>query len=237
MIQDAFQKTLENWSNMASFSAGFQRNENLFHLDLPKEKKKQTKQPTFMRGPIQPFPDKLPGLFYGGLDARSHNGMKKLISARLNLIVDASNIPHRKTAPENVRTVICEIQDRLCNSLFPIIASTLPAIHASMKDGACLIHCEKGRSRSVSIVAAYCMRFQKISLKDALQVCTKLRPTQLNSRFLFELSLLEELWLGHRSYLMQSKVLERLQRQINVDEIVIPENLGLPVREHLTSIS
>jgi len=61
------------------------------------------------------------------------------------------------------------------------------------KKGKCFVHCQEGKSRSVTIVAAYLMSRHKFSLDNALATITsKRRLAQPNKGFLKELRNFEE---------------------------------------------
>eukprot|EP01080_Neovahlkampfia_damariscottae_P005462 gene5462-9280_t len=70
-------------------------------------------------------------------------------------------------------------------------------IEEGIKKGGVLVHCRKGRSRSSTIVIAYLIKTQKMSLKDALKFVQQKREiVQPNDDFMKQLEKYQNLLLS-----------------------------------------
>ncbi len=71
-----------------------------------------------------------------------------------------------------------KIYDASTESLTPMVTSAINLISRAVQEkGAVLVHCRKGESRSACIVILYLMRDQGHTLREALQLVARKRPT------------------------------------------------------------
>lgn len=79
-------------------------------------------------------------------------------------------------------------------NLWGSLGSILNYIHSKLINGGkCLVHCSSGKSRSVTVVTAYLMKYRKMTLKDARNFILLKRPQALpNEGFCELLELFEE---------------------------------------------
>lgn len=68
------------------------------------------------------------------------------------------------------------IEDDGSTSMLPYFEAACSFIHQHRQQGAVLVHCKGGISRSPTMVIAYLMRHEHLSLTDAIEVCSCARP-------------------------------------------------------------
>nr|CCA23229.1 conserved unknown protein putative [Albugo laibachii Nc14] len=82
----------------------------------------------------------------------------------------------------------CAIFDSKSEDLVPIIESSVEFIENAKHYGRILVHCNKGISRSVSLVVAYVIKYHGLSYDEALSLVKKKRPiASPNTTFLNQL--------------------------------------------------
>lgn len=141
-------------------------------------------------GELGSYPNEIiPGQLYLG---SAHQANDRSI-AELG-ITHVVRVVERKLAPAGCRQLLCNIPDADDADLSPVLREALPFIESALgkeDGGKVLVHCEKGASRSVSVVCAYLMRESRgaLTLADALDRVKTLRPcAQPNGGFLRQLS-------------------------------------------------
>jgi len=133
------------------------------------------------------------GVYLGGYEnARDKVTLKdKLkITHVLNCALELKNY-----FPKTFKYRHLELQDREKQNISDTFNSAFKFIDEALKtrNGKCFVHCQEGKSRSVSIVAAYLMSRHKYTLDNALATITSKRGiAQPNKGFLAELRAFEK---------------------------------------------
>ena len=82
-----------------------------------------------------------------------------------------------KVEVKNVESIKLDVMDKPNESLARYFDYIADKIHdVSNKNGACLVHCVAGISRSATMVIAYLMKHLKMTLKDAHSLVKTKRP-------------------------------------------------------------
>eukprot|EP00438_Fugacium_kawagutii_P028413 Skav216770 [mRNA] locus=scaffold3378:31329:36554:- [translate_table: standard] len=89
-----------------------------------------------------------------------HNVMPAESETKTNLFL---------TSPAN-------LQDDGVSSMLPFLDSACAFVHEQHQQGAVLVHCKGGISRSPCLVVAYVMKFEQLTLHEALELCSLARP-------------------------------------------------------------
>lgn len=132
------------------------------------------------------------GIYLGGFEnARDQETLKdKLkITHVLNCALELKNY-----FPNTFKYCHLDLQDREKQSIAPTFEKSFLFIDEALsKNGKCFIHCQEGKSRSVTIVAGYLMSRHRYSLDNALATITsKRRIAAPNKGFLAELRAFEK---------------------------------------------
>jgi atypical dual specificity phosphatase len=112
----------------------------------------------------------LPGLFLGSMESASQTMLTALRSLRVTAVVNATRdfeapCSHEKDGIEYARIAI---SDNEAAQLRPFLPGAAEFIHRHISAGhACLVHCQRGVSRSASIVMAYLMLYRGMSRDEA----------------------------------------------------------------------
>jgi len=128
------------------------------------------------------------GIYLGGYEnARDKETLKdKLkITHVLNCATELNNY-----FPKTFKYLKLDLMDREKQNIAPTFERAFKFIDGALqqKKGKCFVHCQEGKSRSVTIVAGYLMSRHKYSLDNALATITsKRRIAQPNKGFLAEL--------------------------------------------------
>jgi len=128
------------------------------------------------------------GIYLGGYEnARDKETLKdKLkITHVLNCATELNNY-----FPKTFKYLKLDLMDREKQNIAPTFEKAFTFIDGALKQkkGKCFVHCQEGKSRSVTIVAGYLMSRHKYSLDNALATITsKRRIAQPNKGFLAEL--------------------------------------------------
>lgn len=84
------------------------------------------------------------------------------------------------------------IEDDGTESMLPYFDDAIAFIHLQRQRGGVLVHCKGGMSRSPTLVVAYLMRHEHLSLIDAMEVCSLARPAAiLGANFVDDLEVYE----------------------------------------------
>jgi len=97
--------------------------------------------------------------------------------------------------PDDFVYLYIDIQDIPEADLLKHFEDASEFMHEALKkkDQKVLVHCMAGRSRSVSCILAYLMRYQKLSLEDSLLFTQSKRPiAQPNEGFMEQLKLFQQ---------------------------------------------
>jgi len=133
------------------------------------------------------------GVYLGGYEnARDKETLKdKLkITHVLNCALELKNY-----FPKTFKYRHLQLQDREKQNISDTFNCAFKFIDEALKtrNGKCFVHCQEGKSRSVSIVAAYLMSRHKYTLDNALATITSKRGiAQPNKGFLAELRAFEK---------------------------------------------
>ncbi|KAM9359679.1 dual specificity protein phosphatase 14 [Symphorus nematophorus] len=115
-----------------------------------------------------------PRLFLSGLDSALSPSV--LSSRNVTLVVNASGLEDVSYPQlEGLQVLHVPVQDQPHAPLrhfFDLVAERIHQNHT----GATLVHCTAGRSRSPSLIIAYLMRFEGISLRQAHELVLQQRP-------------------------------------------------------------
>jgi len=133
------------------------------------------------------------GIYLGGYEnARDKETLKdKLkITHVLNCATELNNY-----FPKTFKYCKLNLMDREKQDITHTFETAFKFIDEALKtkNGKCFVHCQEGKSRSVTIVAGYLMSRHKFSLDNALATITsKRRIAQPNKGFLAELRAFEK---------------------------------------------
>lgn len=133
------------------------------------------------------YPNEIvPGKLY--LGSASCANERAIADLRITHVV--SVVERRFVAPAGEQ-LLCQIPDEDSADLTPVLRQALPFIDGALAGGGrVLVHCERGASRSVSVVCAHLMRASggTLALADALDAVRAQRPcAQPNAGFLAQL--------------------------------------------------
>lgn len=140
------------------------------------------------------FPSRVrPNIFVSGSSSAEEFILRDLrIEAVLN--AGAHNVRLDAAFPDKGHYLYLDFEDDASVVLAPYIARAVQFLQAAVKAGKrVLVHCHEGRSRSVSLVVAYLMVTEHLSLDEALKVVQVARPiAQPNFSFMRQLRQFEE---------------------------------------------
>ncbi|XP_054452558.1 dual specificity protein phosphatase 14 [Anoplopoma fimbria] len=114
-----------------------------------------------------------PVLFLSGLDSALNPAV--LSSRNISLIVNASGLDVVYPPLDGMQVLQVPVQDRPHAPLGHYFDPVAERIHQN-QTGRTLVHCSAGRSRSPSLIMAYLMRFEGLSLRRAHEVVLDQRP-------------------------------------------------------------
>jgi atypical dual specificity phosphatase len=104
---------------------------------------------------------------------------EKLENLRIKFVVNATvELPDTPLPDEKPDYLRIPIKDSSSANLFEYFDQVAEMIEKTREnnDGRTLVHCVAGVSRSVSLVLAYLMKYQKMSLKSAFHHVKSIRP-------------------------------------------------------------
>jgi protein-tyrosine phosphatase len=81
--------------------------------------------------------------------------------------------------------------DSMTQDILPYFTSTCDFIHKNRASCSVLIHCEKGISRSATLMVAYLMRTHKLGRDRALDLVKEMRKVKPNDNFMEQLAVWE----------------------------------------------
>lgn len=93
----------------------------------------------------------------------------------MNATVELPDTPLPDDRPEFLRVAIKDSSSANLSEYFDQVADMIEKTRES-NEGRSLVHCVAGVSRSVSLVLAYLMKYQKMSLKSAFHHVKSVRP-------------------------------------------------------------
>jgi len=142
------------------------------------------------------------GLFLGSmfiaqnLDTLSALNIRTIVNCSIDLPFPS---PPSSSPPLSLfRVPVDDFETESLGDFFPEFTST---IHTSLNsgEGAVLVHCSRGASRSVSMVVAYLIRFYDLSFEEGLDFVKKKRPEAApNPGFVTQLKSFATEWKGHK---------------------------------------
>lgn len=112
-----------------------------------------------------------PGLFLGNKQAAADREL-----LRGNGVVAVCAVGARQIFNDDLVYFHVSIEDDGSQSMLPHFHSATDFIHSHRARGAVLVHCKGGISRSPTMVIAYLMKYEHLSLLTAMEVCQKARP-------------------------------------------------------------
>jgi Predicted protein-tyrosine phosphatase len=118
-------------------------------------------------------------LYLGGIPSMSEKQAGELIERyNFDIIITINDREVNWKLPKNIAHFILLIRDSLHESIFPYLDFVSELLKVTCEKGKkVFIHCRYGISRSVSLVAAYYLRYGKSqSVKDALSYIKEKRP-------------------------------------------------------------
>lgn len=127
-------------------------------------------------------------IFVGGSTSAEESILQDL---RIEAVVNAGAQEARldEAFPDRSNYLYLDFEDELGVVLAPYIARAIPFLQATVDAGKrVLVHCQQGRSRSVSLVVAYLMATENLSFDEALESVQLARPiAQPNPSFVQQL--------------------------------------------------
>ena len=124
------------------------------------------------------------GLFVGSWLATKPETLKEL---NISVVVSIG-CPPIKVEMNKIQFVCLELDDNTqsASKLFQIFPVILPYLHQKLKKGhKCLVHCSSGKSRSVSVLVGYLMKYKKMKMNEALDyIRTRRKCINPNEGFL-----------------------------------------------------
>jgi hypothetical protein len=132
-------------------------------------------------------------LWLGGITSTCNR--EALQNKNINLIITAV-LGSCATFPYNFQYDRAKLKDNDSDVILPEIQRLVPIIHQELKQNkGVLVSCIKGRSRSCTIVAAYLIKYHKMTTQEALNFIKDKRsqiqpiPSYITTLKLYELSL------------------------------------------------
>lgn len=130
-----------------------------------------------------PFNEITPGIFLG-----SRFGLYEFLLKK-HRITHLLSLDNFKKFPPGFQTKTIDIEDEESENILKYFEECIEFIGKNRT----LVFCTAGRSRSASIVAAYLIKKNKISLSDALDIIKKARRVNPNPGFMIQLKQWEKM--------------------------------------------
>ena len=129
----------------------------------------------------------LPGGFYPSKD------LERLEKLGITHIVNLSSYDNE--FPTTFTYMRIEVDDFPDQEIYSYLGNAVNFVESGLKNGKVLVHCNAGQSRAGSIIAAYLMKSQKITLDSALELARSKRKKNKvlpNSGFMKQLRQFEK---------------------------------------------
>jgi len=137
-------------------------------------------------------------VYIGNLDvAKNLEWLKKNVEAIVNVSEDIENF-----YPRHFAYLRIPVNDSPNTKIIKFFDCANQFIREKVKNGgSVLVHCQKGDSRSVTIILCYLLKYHNISLKEAIDLLqTKGISHILNKGFVNQLSIFEKRVFGKNTY-------------------------------------
>jgi atypical dual specificity phosphatase len=138
----------------------------------------------------------IPNLFIGD-ETNSNDGYELnyfKISIIVNTAIEINRIAYHYKLVDYKNVLAYDDDDFKINRFFD---DTSDYIHKNINENKILVHCAMGRSRSVSIIIAYLIKYHKMTTDKALEMIKKVRPcAQPNNGFMKQLKEYETKYLN-----------------------------------------
>ena len=135
-----------------------------------------------------PANEVIPNLYIGPWEARSDVeklNVKCVVSVLTNKERGYSIYPAE--LPENVIEHSYDINDVPNATLEPVLDQCLSIIHQTLTAGSgVLVHCAAGISRSASVIIAYLIQYEGMTMTDAIRHLKSVRPSVYPNRSFME---------------------------------------------------
>lgn len=157
--------------------------------------------------PAEVSPYLLVGNYYhaGSSDSIQRHDIRHIVSMGYRSIANPFTTRRVKTRVE------CEVGDDVSELIFPLFGKLTERINNNIQAGeTTYVHCHRGRSRSVTITAAYLIRYERMSATAAVKYIKRRRPMACpNPGFLRQLDRWEKLWIGSSTAASSSSSAQR----------------------------
>lgn len=150
---------------------------------------------TISFGPGLYIVEVVPGLFMG--DLSTSQNFTILREKRIDVIVNLCAKNGERVTHEEIQYIDFNLSDREDFEILSHFDRICTVIHEKIKQGQrVFVHCQKGISRSPTIMIAYMIRYQQTGYEDAFDQLKKLSPNVgPNFSFLLDLQTYEKLTL------------------------------------------
>lgn len=113
----------------------------------------------------------VPGLFLGNKQAACDREL-----LRSKGVVAVCAVGARQVFNDDLVYFHVSIEDDGCQTMLPHFSPACKFIHKQRMRGAVLVHCKGGISRSPTMIVAYLMMYERLSISEASEVCSLARP-------------------------------------------------------------
>ena len=117
-------------------------------------------------------------IYIGPISATSREHYEELVSKNVKAIVNCTTRENSLENHDTIKTQYCQvpINDIVSANILPYLPGATTFIHEQLTVHSVLVHCMAGVSRSVTVVLAYLVRYQNMSLNDAYQHVKQRHP-------------------------------------------------------------
>lgn len=112
-----------------------------------------------------------PGIYLGNKQAAANAELLALNGITAVCAIGARPYNHPGLVYHHI-----SVEDDGASSILPFLEASCDFIHAQARQGAVLVHCKGGISRSPSLLVAYLMKHERLALSEAFEVCSLAQP-------------------------------------------------------------